>query len=60
MPRPHNFKPTPPPLAQRLCPKCGQPMLFAQIELNEQIDDDQLTFECWTCSYSETVVVAFC
>ena len=59
MPRPHNFKSTPPALAQRPCPKCGVPMLLTLIEPTEQIDDDQRTFECWTCSYFETVVVAF-
>jgi hypothetical protein len=59
VPRPQNFKPTPPPLAQRPCPNCGVPMLLTLIELTEQVDDDQRTFECWTCSYSETVVVAF-
>src|SRR5262249_9649545 len=59
VPRPQNFKPTPTPLAQRPCPNCGVPMLLTLIELTEQVDDDQRTFECWTCSYSETVVVAF-
>jgi hypothetical protein len=34
-------------------------MLLTLIELTEQVDDDQRIFECWTCSYSETVVVAF-
>jgi len=27
------------------------------IEPTEQADDGQRTFECWTCSYSETVVL---
>ena len=57
--RSHNFKPKPPPLAQRPCPKCGVPMLLTLIELPEQVDDDQRTFGCWTCSYSETLVVVF-
>jgi hypothetical protein len=32
-------------------------MLLTLIEPTEQIDDDQRTFACWVCSYSETVVV---
>jgi hypothetical protein len=60
MPRPLRFDPTtPPPVGQRRCPKCGVLMLLTLIEPTEQADDDQRTFECWSCSYSETVVVAF-
>ena len=33
--------------------KCGVPMLLTLIEPIEPIDDDQRTFECWTCSCSE-------
>jgi hypothetical protein len=61
MPRPRRFDPmTPPPVGQRRCPKCGVPMLLTLIEPTEQAYDDQRTFECWSCSYSETVVVTFC
>jgi len=60
MPRPRRFDPTtPPPVGQRRCPKCGVPMLLTLIEPTEQADDDQRTFECWSCSYSERVVVTF-
>jgi hypothetical protein len=31
-------------------------LLITLIELIEQADDDQRTFECWSCSYFETVV----
>jgi hypothetical protein len=39
-------------------PEVRRAMLLTLIELTEQVDDDQRTFECWTCFYSETVVVA--
>ena len=60
MPRPRRLDPpTPPPVGQRRCPKCGVLMLLTLIEPTEQADDDQRTFECWSCSYSETLVVTF-
>jgi hypothetical protein len=34
-------------------------MLLTLIEPTEQADDDQQTFACWACLYSETVVVTF-
>jgi formate dehydrogenase maturation protein FdhE len=58
MPQPRRFDPTtPPPVGQRRCPACGVPMIAIMIEPTEQADDGQRTFECWTCSYSETVVL---
>jgi hypothetical protein len=34
-------------------------MVLKLIDPTEQADDDQRMFECWSCSYSETVVVTF-
>src|SRR5215475_12516637 len=49
MPQPRRFQlTTPPPIGQRRCPACV-------IEPTEQADDNKRTFECWTCSYSETL-----
>ena len=60
MPHPRRFDPTPPPpINQRRCPTCGAPMLLTMIEPTEQADDDQQTFECWACAYSEKIVVKF-
>jgi len=60
MPRPRRFDPTlMPPVGERRCPTCGAPMLLTMIEPTEQADDDQRTFQCWACAYSETVVIKF-
>jgi len=57
MSQPQNFDPTNPPVGQRRCPKCGLPMVPAQIEPTERVFEDQRTFECVRCAYAETIVV---
>ena len=58
MPQPSNFDPTtPPPLATRRCPACGEPMFVVRAEPGAKSDLLQATFECATCAYGETAVV---
>ena len=47
---------SPPPIASRRCPVCGEPMT---IEPADRVGDDQRTFECSSCAYAETVTVTF-
>jgi ribosomal protein S27AE len=53
----NRFNPTKVPVEQRRCPKCGVPLFLSYIEPTDQADQDQRTFECTTCAYSETVIV---
>lgn len=48
-----------PPLGQRRCPVCGRLLFLAEIVPTERSHEDQRTFECTTCAYSEIVVVQF-
>jgi hypothetical protein len=57
MPRSSSFDPSKPPLGQRRCPMCGQPL--SQIDPTDRSSREQRTFECLSCAYSETVVVQF-
>jgi len=59
MPRTNSFDPSNPPLGQRRCPMCGQPLSLSHIEPTDRASHDQRTFECLSCAYSETVVVQF-
>ena len=59
MPQTDNFNSSEPPSAQRRCPVCGRLLFLAEIVPTERSHEDQRTFECATCAYSETVVVQF-
>jgi hypothetical protein len=59
MPQPHSFDPLRPPIGLRRCPKCGVRMFLSCLEPTDQAGQDQLTFECTTCAYTETTTVEF-
>jgi hypothetical protein len=55
MPQPHNLDETEGTVVQRQCPECGLRMFLKCIEQSPQGKYEELTFECSTCLYSETV-----
>ena len=59
MPQPLKLDRKKPPIGQRRCPLCGLPMLLSRIEPADEIDQDQRTFECSRCTYTETTTVKF-
>lgn len=57
MPFPRRVFPRKPPLGQRRCPACGLLLSLSSIEPTGKIDEDERTFECVQCAYSETVTI---
>ena len=55
----HVFDPTNPSPAQLRCPKCGASMFLSQIDPTDKAGQDERTFECSECAYSEKIVVQF-
>jgi hypothetical protein len=60
MPQPKRFDVSiPPPIGNRRCPSCGEPLFLLTIVPADKGGHDERTFGCSSCPYAETTTVKF-